>query len=183
MGVQEPRFIHSPVHTVRNDAEDAIQLCAEVGMPLDPWQQIALETWLGVREDGSVGGARRWSLARQNGKNAILEARELAGLFLFGEQRIVQRASGGDGDEAFKRMRNLIESVPWLDAEVRRSSESPGRQSIELKSGAELSYRTRTKGGARGFSAPVVIFDEAQELTGEQFAAIMPVTSSFPNRH
>jgi hypothetical protein len=28
----------------------------------------------------------------------------------------------------------------------------------------------------------VVIFDEAQELTGEQLAAIMPVTSSFPNR-
>jgi hypothetical protein len=51
-----------------------------------------------------------------------------------------------------------------------------------LKSGAKLTYSTRTKGGARGFSAPTVIFDEAQELTGEQYAAIVPVTSSFKNR-
>jgi len=53
---------------------------------------------------------------------------------------------------------------------------------IVLKNGAELSYRTRTKGGGRGFSAPVVIFDEAQELTGEQQAAVQPLVSSYKRR-
>jgi hypothetical protein len=59
-------------------------------MPLDEWQQIALEVMLGVAEDGSWS-AQEFGLvaARQNGKSAILEARELAGLFLFGEPRII----------------------------------------------------------------------------------------------
>lgn len=153
-------------------------------MPLDPWQQVALGAWLGIREDGFWSAQTAGiAVARQQGKNALLEARELAGLFLFGEHRIVHSAhQAATADEAFKRMRNLIEGTPWLDSEVAKILGSPGRQSIRLKSGAEISYRTRTKGGARGFSAPVVVFDEAQELTGEQIAAIIPVTSSFPNR-
>jgi phage terminase large subunit-like protein len=182
-GVQEPRFRHEPF-SVRSSADDAIQLVAEVGMPMDEWQQIALRTMLGERADGSWAAQECGIVvSRQNGKNSVLEARELAGLFLFGEARIVHSAhQAATADEAFKRMRNLIESTPWLDSEVAKILGSPGRQSIRLKSGGEISYRTRTKGGARGFSAPVVIFDEAQELSGEQIAAIVPVTSSFPNR-
>lgn len=153
-------------------------------MPMDVWQQHALTTMLGETSE------RTWAaqeaavvIARQNGKNSVLEAREIAGLFLFGEQRIVHSAhQAATADEAFKRMRNLIEGVPWLDAEVAKILGSPGRQSIKLKNGSELSYRTRTAGGARGFSAPIVIFDEAQELSGAQLAAIVPVTSSFRNR-
>ena len=151
---------------------------------MDAWQQAALTTMLGERADGTWAAQEMGLVvARQSGKNSVLEARELAGLFLFGEMRIVHSAhQSATADEAFKRMRNLIEGVPWLDAEVGKILGSPGRQSIRLKSGAELSYRTRTKGGARGFSAPIVVFDEAQELTGEQLAAIVPVTSSFRNR-
>ena len=163
---------------------EAIQLSAEAGIPLYPWQEIALEAMLGVQADGTWA-AQEFGLicARQNGKSQLLEARELAGLFLFGEQRIVHSAhQSATADEAFKRMRNLIESVPWLDSEVAKILGSPGRQSIRTRSGSEISYRTRTKGGARGFSAPTVIFDEAQELSGEQYAAIVPVTSAFRNR-
>jgi hypothetical protein len=184
VGVQVPRFLHTPNNVVDNRASEAIELIGEAGMPMDPWQQTALEVMLGERPDGSWAAQEAAvAVARQSGKNSILDARELAGLFLFGESRIVHSAhQAATADEAFKRMRNLIEGVPWLDSEVAKILGSPGRQSIRLKSGAEISYRTRTKGGARGFSAPVVVFDEAQELTGEQLAAIVPVTSSFKNR-
>jgi hypothetical protein len=141
---------------------------------------------LGEEPDGSWS-AQEFGIicARQNGKNAVLEARELAGLFLFDEPRIVHSAhQSATAEEAFKRMANLIESTPWLYEQLDKGGivRSPGRQAIRLKTGQELSYRTRTKGGARGFSAPVVVFDEAQELTGDQLAAIMPVVSSFPDR-
>ena len=183
-GVQEPRFIHMPAHSVRNAAKATAMLCKAMGMPLDPWQVYALEAMMGIREDGSWA-AQEYGLicARQNGKSAILEARELAGLFLFGETRIIHSAHNANtAKEAFDRMRGLVERTPWLMSEVSKILASPGQQAIVLKSGAKLTYSTRTKGGARGFSAPVVIFDEAQELTGEKLAAIVPVTSSFKNR-
>lgn len=156
---------------------------AAVGMPLDPWQVTTLEAWLGERADGTWAATQAGILvARQNGKNAILEARELAGLFLFGERRIVHSAhESATAREAYKRMRGLIESVPWLEAEVAAMPKSP-EAAIVLKNGAELSYRTRTSGGARGFSAPVVVLDEAQHLSGEQLAAIQPLVSSYPRR-
>lgn len=182
-GVQAPRFLHTPAGVVDNRAAEAAELMAAVGMPLDPWQVTTLEAWLGERADGTWAATQAGTLvSRQNGKNAILEARELAGLFLFGERRIVHSAHEGDtAREAYKRMCALIESVPWLDSEVAKMPKSPSA-AIILKSGAELSYRTRTKGGGRGFSAPVVILDEAQELTGEQLAAIQPLVSSYPRR-
>lgn len=184
LGIQQPRFSHAPSTAVWNAADEAIQLCAEIEMPLDEWQQIALRLMLGEEPDGTWS-AQEFNIvvARQNGKNAILEARELAGLFLFDEPRIVHSAhQAATAEEAFVRMTNLIESTPWLDAKVAKVNRSPGRQRIILKTGQILSYRTRTKGGARGFSAPVVIFDEAQELTGAQIAAILPVVSTFPER-
>jgi hypothetical protein len=182
MGVQEPRFLHTPDNVVDNRAVEAIELMAAIGMPLDPWQRTVLEAWLGVTPDGSWAATSAGALvSRQNGKNSILEARELAGLFLFGERRIVHSAHSADtAREAYKRMVGLIESTPWLESEVRQMPKSP-TAGIILKNGAELSYRTRTK-GVRGFSAPVVVLDEAQELSGEQLAAIQPLISSFPRR-
>src|SRR5690606_42159086 len=57
------------------------------------WQRYVLEHSLGEREDG------RWCafevavvVPRQNGKNVIIEARELAGLFLWGEKVIIHSA-------------------------------------------------------------------------------------------
>lgn len=182
-GVQEPRFIHTPENVVDNRASEAVELMAEIGMPLDPWQVTTLEAWLGVTADDSWAATQAGILvSRQNGKNAILEARELAGLFLFGERRIIHSAHEGDtAREAYKRMVGLIESTPWLESEVASMPKWPSG-AIVLKSGAELSYRTRTSGGGRGFSAPVVIFDEAQELTGDQLAAVQPLVSSYPRR-
>jgi hypothetical protein len=182
LGVQEPRFRWQP-ESVANSAADAAELCAQLGMPLDPWQVIALETMLGEQPDG------RWSafecaliVARQNGKGGVLEARELAGLFLFGERLIIHSAHEfSTAAEAFIRMKNLIDGTDWLRKRVKKVSNSHGAEGFELMSGQRLSYRTRTAGGGRGFSGDLVILDEAQNLNSRQLAALMPTLSARPN--
>jgi hypothetical protein len=56
-------------------------------------------------------------VGRQNGKNAILEARELAGLFLLGEKLIIHTAhEQKTASEHFRRMLNRIKGTPQLQA-------------------------------------------------------------------
>lgn len=152
-------------------------------MPMDPWQEIALETMLGEDDRG------KWSafefglvVARQNGKGGVLEAREIGGLFLFGEELIIHSAHEfATAAEAFRRMKNLIDGTAWLSRRVKKIMNSHGSEGIELMSGQRLSYRTRTAGGGRGFSGDVVILDEAQKLDAGQLAALMPTLSARPN--
>jgi hypothetical protein len=155
----------------------------QIGQPLDVFQRESLHLMLGEREDGC------WSafefgevVARQNGKGGIIEPRELGGLFLFGETNIIHSAHQADtAAKAYQRMDNFISGTPWLAKRVLKSIGSPGKEYFKLKSGAVLEYRTRTRGGGRGFSAPVVILDEAQELVAAEIAALMPVMSAMPN--
>ena len=180
LGSQEPRFQFAPPQ-VSNASGEAIDLCAQIGMPMDLWQQTSLRLMLGETASGG------WSafefglvVPRQNGKGGVLEARELAGLFLFGEEHIIHSAhESSTAAEAYLRMRNLIDGTDWLSKRVKKMIGSPGRQYIELHNGARLSYKTRTGGGGRGFSAPTVIFDEAQHLNAAQIAASMPLVSTF----
>ena len=92
VGCQTPRILFKPP-SLSSAGQDAVDLAASAGLMLDPWQQLALDVGLAEREDG------KWSafevgliVARQNGKNSVLEARELAGLFLFDEQLILHSA-------------------------------------------------------------------------------------------
>ncbi|MEU3052269.1 terminase [Streptomyces griseus] len=132
---------------------------------------------------------RKWAafevglvVSRQNGKGSILEARELAGLFLFGERLIIHSAHQFDtSKEAFARILMLIEQTPDLDNEVARVSRSHGEEGIELKSGQRLRFRTRTKGGGRGFTGDCLILDEAMYLDSAQVGALMPTLSARPN--
>lgn len=181
-GVQTPRVHHSPPRD-RSLGRQAVQLAAEAGLYLDAWQRTVLEETLGVRGDGS------WSafevglvVSRQNGKGSILEALELAGLFLLGEKLIIHSAHQFDTSlEAFQRILQLVENSPVLDSEVKRVSRSHGEEGIELKSGQRLRFRTRTKGGGRGFTCDRLILDEAMYLTSTAVSALLPTLSARPN--
>jgi hypothetical protein len=64
---------------------------------------------------------------------------------------------------------------------VKAIHRSNGNEGIELRSGARLKFVARSKGSGRGFSADLVILDEAYALTSEQMAALIPTLSSRPN--
>jgi hypothetical protein len=121
-------------------------------------------------------------VAAQNGKGAILEARELAGLFLLGERLIIHSAHQFDTSlEAFRRLLCLIEDTPDFDRRVQRVSRSHGEEGIELKNRQRIRFRTRTKGGGRGFSGDCLILDEAMILPESAHGALLPTLSARPN--
>lgn len=116
--------------------------------------------------------------------NSLLEARELAGLYVFGERTIVHTAhEAPTANEHFKRVVALIEGCPTLSRELAVNGIKRGNseRSINLKSGQRLLFRTRTKGGGRGFSGDLVVMDEAMFLGSEPIAALLPTMSARPN--
>lgn len=175
--------VHSVPPYATSAGHEAIELAASAGLLLDEWQQTVLIDALGERDDG------RWAsfevalwVARQNGKGAILEARELAGLFLFGERLILHTAHEfKTSSEAFRRIKALILNTPDLASRVRRVSEANGEEGIELHGGQRLRFVARSKGSGRGFSADLVIWDEAQELQDMHVEAQLPTVSARPN--
>jgi hypothetical protein len=72
----------------------------------------------------------------------------------------------------------LIEQTPELDRRVKRVSRSHGEEGIELKGGPRIRFRTRTKGGGRGFTGKTLYLDEDMILPIEMIGALMPVVSA-----
>lgn len=183
LGAQRPRVSTFP-ESVSSTGVEAIELCRMAGLNLDPWQEFVLSNSLGERADG------RWSafevglvVSRQNGKGSLLEARELTGLFLLPEERLlIHSAHQFDTSiEAFRRLLSLIEGCPDLERRVKRVSRSHGEEGIELKDGSRVRFRTRTKGGGRGFTGDWLGLDEAMILPQSMHGALLPTLSARPN--
>jgi phage terminase large subunit-like protein len=182
LGAQQPRVSSTPA-AVSSAGQEAAELAASAGLELDPWQCHILDGALGERADG------KWSafevgviLPRQNGKGAVLEARELAGLFLFGERLILHSAHEfKTAQEAFRRVLSLVENTDFLRKRVARVRTSHGEEGIELLDGARLRFVARSGGSGRGFSGDTVILDEAMILGPEAMAALLPTLSARPN--
>lgn len=181
-GSKEPRVSSVPP-SVSSTGAEAVELCEMAGLFLDPWEQLVLTAALGEREDG------KWAafevglmVSRQNGKGAILEARELAGLFLLNERLLIHSAHQFDTSlEAFRRLRALVEDTPDFSKRVKRISNSHGEEGIELHGGQRIRFRTRTKGGGRGFSSDCLILDEAMDIPEMTHGALLPTLSAREN--
>jgi hypothetical protein len=119
---------------------------------------------------------------RQNGKNAVIEARALAGLFILGERLIVYSAHLGDtANEVFRRFQELVETNDWIAREVKAIHKANGKEAIELRSGQRIKFKTRTASSARGLSGDLVFFDEAMILPEASHASAFPIISARPN--
>lgn len=185
LGVQTPQILHLPpdVHS-HAAAEEALDLADAAGMTLDESQRFTLTAALGERVDGTWAAFEVCDVEpRQNGKGDKIEARELAGLFLFGEHLIIHTAHEfPTANEAFLRMVARIDGCPDLSRQVKSIRYANGEQGIELMSGQRLKYRARTGGAGRGFAgAALVVLDEAYALKSEQLAALLPTMSTHPN--
>jgi hypothetical protein len=179
LGAQRPRVSSGPSSATSAGGE-AVELAAAAGLVLDEWQSWFLEHALGERPDG------KWSafevgliVPRQNGKGSILEARELAGLFLFGERLIIHSAQElKTSKEHFFRMQSLINGSGLVDPSLVKYRASNEEWSITLPDGAKLHFLARSGGGGRGFTGDVVILDEAYALTEDQMAALLPTMAA-----
>lgn len=190
-GSQRPRIEHHPLF-ITTRGEDVCDLAFLAGMRLDPWQEHVLKVTLGETEDGKWASPQCGLIvSRQNGKNFILEARELAGLFLFNEKLIIHTAHNfSTAHEAFESLRDrivgckdLLEEIrgynPEIDGQLTPGfKRSHGAESIIHKSGHKIAYGTRTGLGGRGKTADLLILDEAFALTDAQMGALLPTISS-----
>ena len=82
-------------------------------------------------------------------------------------------ASPQAGDPAAK--------FPELNALVKEVRRTNGQEAIVLKNGGSVEFVARTKGSGRGYSVDVLVIDEAQELTEDQLAAMLPTISASSN--
>lgn len=166
------------------------------GLVLDPWQQWVLKNACAQRHETfhnpkTKQWERMWAardvglvVARQNGKGSILEARQLAGLYLprFGEKTIIHSAQDfATSGEHFRRVAGLIESTPQLKKKLKGCYEANGKERIELTDGSRLLFKTRTKKLGRGFSPQLVMLDEAMFLDEDSMMALRPTLSAQPN--
>lgn len=191
-GSQLPRIESYPLfHT--SAADDAVDLAAVAGLSLYPWQEHVLRGSLGEREDG------RWSafrtclvVPRQNGKNAVLEARELAGLLLFNEGVIIHTAHEfKTANNSMIALMNRIKASPLLsevkggagmtaDDDLRdidgfRTGNNPA---ITMKNGNKLQFAARSGGSGRGFTGDLVVLDEAYALKSAEMDALLPTMAA-----
>lgn len=180
-GSQEPRIRIEPKRKT-TDGPDAAELMAAYSCELDPWQKTVLDCWLGKDEKGSYtmtsGGL---SVPRQNGKNVVIEARELFGAAILGEKILHTAHQVKTSKKSFRRLAAIFtdKRYPEMQDAVKAIRYTNGEECIELINGGSIEYSARSRQAARGFDGiSLVIYDEAQELTDDQVEAIMATLSA-----
>jgi phage terminase large subunit-like protein len=184
-GVQTPRVHVAPKGRFRGDGEDAAFLSSAYGLAPDPWQAQVLEDWLARSGRGGKFASLTCGLTvpRQNGKNAILEMRELFGIVQLGEKFLHTAHEVKTARKAFLRLASFFENTrkwPELAELVKDIRRTNGQEAIVLTNGGSVEFVSRSKGSGRGFTVDVLVCDEAQELSDDALEALMPTTSAAP---
>jgi hypothetical protein len=186
LGSQTPRLSNVP-QGVRSDGPDAVELAALCGLFLDPWQQVVLNGLL--QRDAAGQWMTRDGLVvvpRQNGKGAILEAWELARLFLLGEQEVLHTAHHDRTvRDGFKKMNARIQSSPVLSDRLMQDRSrgvrvANGQRSITFNTGQTLMYATRSSGAGRGQTLDAVVLDEVQHLDDDELESLSSTIATKP---
>ena len=191
-GNQEPTF------SIVGDYYDSIgEEVAEVfedegGASFYPCQKYELTLMLATDEDGAPAATSIGiSKPRQNGKS--YSARNYAAYKAdFEHKRVLYSAHhSATTHKMFLELLNLFENpdrYPEFAADVKYIVKARGLEGIYFKDwkdddgvmqeGGCIEFQTRTNSGARGGTYSVIIIDEAQELTEDELAAILPTISA-----
>ncbi len=111
----------------------------------------------------------------------LLEARALAGLFLFDED-IVWLARGREAlKDQFRRLRALIEGAESLRLQVKRISAANGEERIDLRSGRRLRFMSGGRSAGRGLSVDCCLLDGSLKEIETLRANLWPCMRSRPN--
>ena len=171
--------------SVSNDAEDAAFLASGYGLVPDEWQMNVLRGWCGRRQDGKWSAPRcGLSVPRQNGKNGVLEVVELFQMVVLGRKILHTAHEVKTARKAFLRLLSFFENArkfPELAALVSSIRKTNGQEAILLSNGGSCEFIARSKGSGRGFTVDTLVMDEAQELSEEALAALLPTISASPS--
>jgi hypothetical protein len=185
---QEPRVHVAPPRPEKTFGDLAAYLASDYGLTPDPWQRIVLDDWLAVQHGRWASLTCGLAVPRQNGKNAVIEVRELFGMVGRGEKILHTAHEVKTARKAFKRLQFFFGSqvgdpaakFPELNALVREVRNVNGQEAIYLANGGSVEIVARSKNSGRGFTVDVLVMDEAQEMSEEDLEALMPTTSAAP---
>lgn len=174
------------------DLAEQVAVFAEgAGIDLLPWQKTVLSDWSQLTAPLADGGTfvhqrAGGSVPRQAGKSVsgIAWAGFLASIL--GYKVLWTDHNYSTTCEMLSRFRDMFGRRPAdptakhkaYNRRVTHVNNKTAQEAFEFKGGGVLAFSTRTKSAALGYSFDVVIYDEAQELTGEQVQAIAPTMSS-----
>lgn len=180
------RYVTPPADESFGDL--AAKFGTDYGLEPDLWQRFILDDWLARK--GGRWAALTCGLAvpRQNGKNALLEMRELFGAVGLGEKILHTAHEVKTAQKHFRRLKHFFGTraddpaakYPELNALVETVRSVNGQEAILLKNGGAIELVARSKNSGRGFTVDVLVLDEAQEMSEDAIEALMPTTSAAP---
>jgi hypothetical protein len=175
-----PRFAWAPPRA-RSLGPDCVAFWRAAGGELYEWQELAIDQILGVGEDGLwASSTDGLDVARQNGKGVVLQAVEAFCAFELDYPVVMHTAHEfATSVEHQLRLETMIQNAPDLHARVRDRGgyvHANGQESIRLKSGSRIVFKARTKGGGRGYSGDLLVWDEAMVLPDAVVGAQLPMT-------
>lgn len=187
LNAQEPRIRVAP-RRGRTLADLAADFSAGYGLTPDQWQRHVLDDWLGETSGRWSSLTCALSVPRQNGKNALLEMRELFGMVGLGEKILHTAHQVKTAQKHFRRLKEFFGTkaddpaakYPELNALVREIRNVNGQEAIYLSNGGSVELVARSVASGRGFTVDILVMDEAQDMADEDLEALMPTTSAAP---
>jgi phage terminase large subunit-like protein len=182
-----PLLLKLPPRAVTSAADEALTFAERaLGITLDDWQRWVVELALAEQADGTWAAFEVGLVCpRQNGKNFILEVIQIACIYLFGDVTLVHSAHKFDtAVEHFGRLKWLFENTPELSELLLPGEQSfvtsNGKEHIRFNTGQRILFKTRYRGGGRGFTGDKVFLDEAYDLPARAIGALIPTLSTRP---
>jgi len=175
LGYQEPRIRLVPPYA-SSKADEAIALARSAGLILDPWQGAFLGDAKGVQKGSWAATEVVLIVPRQNGKTIVVAVRAVWEAVHAPDRTVVFTSHLFKTDrEAFKACRRLLEHEVFahLEPVFYRSN---GNEAIELNNGSRIQFLARKGGSGRGFTAHLLVMDEAFDLSEDTYADLTPST-------
>lgn len=189
-GNQNPTYSWVTEYT-KTEGRFASQLSSAYDLTPHPWQDLVLDDWLAVDNNGIlINNYCILLVSRQNGKTGVSDPRETWGLVKRGESILHTAQEYQTAKKAFDRLRKKFGErkndpyarFPELNAMVDHYTTSANQMVLDLTNGAHIEFRTRGNSSdmGRGGTFDVVVIDEAQSYTEAQAAALSPLNSASP---
>lgn len=179
-GSQEPTFeVVSDYH--HTFGPKAVALFNRWGVRYYPCQEHELDLFL-ARDSRNRFACRTICITkpRQNGKSFGVRFYATWCAAVEGRHVLFTAHRGKTVRKMFKFMRMFVLNHQDLKEKLMPGPDgiykAAGSEGIYFANGGMIEFATRTDGGARGETYDVIIFDEAQELTDEQYDAVVPTT-------
>ncbi len=182
-----PRFAWAPPRA-RSLGPDCVAFWRAAGGELFDWQELVIEAMLGLDDDEQWASTTDGlDVARQNGKGVILQAVETFCAFELDYPVVMHTAHEfATSQEHQLRLEAMIQNAPGLHARVKDRGgyvHANGQESIRLKSGCRIMFKARTKGGGRGYSGDLLVWDEAMVIPDAVVGAQLPTHRASRARH